>query len=76
MARIKHIKNWIFYQSSWPYICSAAWAVGDRVAVIDRDLLLPPVLVGILKSGAAYVPIDPAYPAQRAALILEDAGGS
>ncbi|MFX3681347.1 MAG: amino acid adenylation domain-containing protein [bacterium] len=30
-------------------------------------------LIGILKSGGAYVPIDPVYPAERIAFILKDA---
>src|SRR5258706_52407 len=29
-------------------------------------------LIGILKSGQAFVPIDPAYPAERAEFILDD----
>ena len=31
-------------------------------------------VLGILKAGAAYVPLDPAYPPDRIALVLEDAG--
>jgi non-ribosomal peptide synthetase component F len=31
-------------------------------------------LVGILKSGAAYLPIDPEYPQERIDYILEDSG--
>ena len=31
-------------------------------------------LLGIMKSGAAYVPLDPAYPNDRLAFIMEDAG--
>ena len=30
-------------------------------------------MLGILKSGAAYVPMDPAYPTERLAFMLEDA---
>ncbi|WP_172631850.1 non-ribosomal peptide synthetase, partial [Dictyobacter arantiisoli] len=30
-------------------------------------------MLGILKAGAAYLPLDPAYPQERIALILEDA---
>ncbi len=30
-------------------------------------------LLGVLKSGAAYLPVDPAYPADRIALMLDDA---
>ncbi|WP_153182590.1 AMP-binding protein, partial [Streptomyces sp. E2N166] len=30
-------------------------------------------LLGTLKSGAAYVPLDPDYPAERTARILQDA---
>jgi amino acid adenylation domain-containing protein len=31
-------------------------------------------LLGVLKAGAAYVPIDPAYPRARQQLIIEDSG--
>ena len=32
---------------------------------LHRSLELPAALLGILKSGAAYIPVDPAYPAAR-----------
>lgn len=38
----------------------------------ERSLEMMVGLVGILKSGAAYVPIDPSYPGDRIALMLED----
>ena len=31
-------------------------------------------LLGVLKSGGAYVPMDPSYPAERLAYMLEDSG--
>ena len=33
-------------------------------------------LLGILKAGAAYVPLDPGYPMERLAFMLQDAGAS
>ena len=41
---------------------------------LRRSEDLPVGLLGILKSGAAYLPLDPAYPAARLAFMLEDAG--
>lgn len=47
---------------------------GDLVGVImDRSERLVAVLMGILKAGAAYVPIDPSYPAARITYVLSDA---
>ena len=39
---------------------------------IDRSIEMVVGLLGILKAGAAYVPMDPSYPADRLAIILED----
>ncbi|MEU9336648.1 amino acid adenylation domain-containing protein [Streptomyces sp. NPDC048290] len=48
---------------------------GDRVGILlDRDDWLVACLIGVLKTGAAYVPLDPAYPARRIAFIRDDAG--
>jgi amino acid adenylation domain-containing protein len=48
--------------------------VGDRVAVsVERSPELVVALVGILKAGAAYVPVDPEYPSARVAYMLGDA---
>lgn len=41
---------------------------------IDRSIDMMIGLLGILKSGAAYVPLDPAYPRDRIALMIDDAG--
>ncbi|GMT96872.1 hypothetical protein KH5H1_09910 [Corallococcus caeni] len=46
----------------------------SRVAVaLERSLELVVSLVAILKAGAAYVPLDPAYPRERLAAMVEDA---
>lgn len=39
----------------------------------ERSVEMIVALLGILKSGAAYVPADPAYPPERLAFMLEDA---
>jgi amino acid adenylation domain-containing protein/non-ribosomal peptide synthase protein (TIGR01720 family) len=47
----------------------------DRVALcMDRVGLMLVGLLGILKAGAAYVPVDPSYPADRIAHMLDDSG--
>ncbi|WP_259678844.1 non-ribosomal peptide synthetase, partial [Lonsdalea populi] len=46
----------------------------DRVALcVERSLEMVVALLGILKAGAAYVPLDPGYPAERLAYMLDDA---
>ena len=40
---------------------------------IERSIDLVVALLGILKSGAAYVPLDPSYPPDRLSLIAHDA---
>jgi amino acid adenylation domain-containing protein len=69
-----------------------AGALRDRGAVpgqivgvhVDRSAGMVAALLGILKTGAAWLPLDPAYPPERiaymlrdsgAALVLEDGGG-
>ena len=42
--------------------------------LLPRSLDVYAALLGILKAGAAYVPLDPDYPPERIGRILQDAG--
>jgi amino acid adenylation domain-containing protein len=49
-------------------------ATGRTVGLcLERSPELIVSVLGILRAGAAYVPIDPTYPAERIALMVEDA---
>jgi amino acid adenylation domain-containing protein len=57
--------------------CLHRWGVGrgDRVGLyLPKGREAVAAIHGILRSGAAYVPVDPASPAIRGAGILTDAG--
>src|SRR6187551_2064232 len=47
----------------------------DSVVAIgfERSLEAMVALLGVLKAGACYLPLDPGYPAERLAFMLEDA---
>ncbi|TLQ42863.1 non-ribosomal peptide synthetase [Streptomyces marianii] len=41
---------------------------------VERGAAMAAGLLGIMKAGAAYLPLDPAYPADRLAYMLQDSG--
>jgi surfactin family lipopeptide synthetase A len=43
---------------------------------MDRSIEMVIALLGVIASGAAYVPLDPSYPFERNRLCLEDSGAS
>jgi amino acid adenylation domain-containing protein len=48
---------------------------GDRVGIVhERGAELVALLLGVLRAGAVYVPLDPSYPRRRLTYITEDAG--
>ncbi|MDX2093740.1 MAG: amino acid adenylation domain-containing protein [Kofleriaceae bacterium] len=53
-----------------------AVGVGPGVLVgifVERSLDMVVALYGVLKAGAAYVPLDPSYPRERLAFTIDDA---
>ncbi|MFJ6088498.1 amino acid adenylation domain-containing protein, partial [Streptomyces sp. NPDC092369] len=55
------------------YLTGTGVGRGDRVAVLmDRSADLLVTLLAIWKAGAAYVPVDADYPAERIAFLLTD----
>ncbi|MFO0758967.1 MAG: amino acid adenylation domain-containing protein [Byssovorax sp.] len=47
---------------------------GARVGIhLDRSPRLVAAVLGVLAAGAAYVPLDPAYPEERLRFMIEDA---
>ncbi len=52
--------------------------VGPEVLVglcLERSIEMIVGLLGVLKAGGAYAPLDPAWPRERLAFMLEDADG-
>ncbi|MFT3761944.1 MAG: amino acid adenylation domain-containing protein [Pseudoxanthomonas sp.] len=50
-------------------------APGDRVGIcLDRHADLVATMIAVWRAGAAYVPLDPAYPPDRLRFMAEDAG--
>jgi amino acid adenylation domain-containing protein len=47
---------------------------GDLVGILmEKSLDLVPAVLGVVKSGAAYVPLDPTYPGERIGFMVSDA---
>src|SRR6202011_4346470 len=55
------------------YLIKKGVGPGNLVGVsVERSPELTVALLGVLKTGAAYVPLDPSYPLQRLASTLDD----
>lgn len=56
-----------------------ARGVGPEVRVgicVPRSAAMLTCLLGVLKAGGCYVPLDPTYPQERLAFMIEDSGAS
>ena len=59
------------------HLCQLGVGPGSQVAIcMERSQEMVVGLLGILKAGAAYVPLDPIYPAERLAFMLADCQAS
>jgi amino acid adenylation domain-containing protein len=57
------------------YLRSVGVGVETRVGIcVERSLEMLVGLLGILKAGAAYVPLDAEYPQERLSFLLHDSG--
>ncbi len=55
------------------YLIGRGVRVEDRVAIcVERSVEMLVGMLGVLKSGAGYVPLDPSYPAQRLSYMVQD----
>lgn len=57
------------------YLSASGIGPGTLVGLcIERSLTMVISILAVLKAGGGYVPLDPAYPAERLAFMLDDAG--
>lgn len=57
------------------YLSAKGISSGDLVGIsLERHFEMTAALLAILKAGAAYVPLDPNYPKERLAYMVEDSG--
>lgn len=56
------------------YLIDNGVQVGERVAIcVDRNLHLLSIILGVLKAGGTYVPLDASYPKDRLEYIIREA---
>ncbi|MET0413103.1 MAG: amino acid adenylation domain-containing protein, partial [Polyangiaceae bacterium] len=61
---------------AWANLLAARGVGAETVVALcgARSLELVAALIGVLKAGGAYLPLDPDYPAERLAYMLADSG--
>ncbi len=71
-AELDHISDRLAYA-----LVSRGAKKGMPVGIlVGRNAFMAICALGVIKAGAAYVPLDPAYPAARLEFMLQDTGAS
>lgn len=56
------------------YLCAQGIGPEQVIGIcVERSLELPVAVLGVIKSGAAYLPLDPVYPPERLRYMVENA---
>lgn len=56
------------------YLCEIGIGPESKIAILmPRCAEVPIIMLGVLKAGGAYIPLDPEIPAERVNFIMEDA---
>ncbi len=59
------------------YLRQRGVETGQPVAIcVERSLEMVVAILGVLKAGGAYMPIDPETPLERLGFMLEDSGAT
>ena len=58
---------------AWQLIAAGAGPETVVAVAVERSLAMVATVLGVLKAGAAYLPVDPGLPAERLAYLLGDA---
>ena len=53
-------------------VCDGAGPEQVVAVAMERSALMVTALLAVMKTGAAYLPVDPAYPAERISFLLDD----
>src|SRR6476659_4848455 len=67
-AELDHLSNQVAHALS-----SLCHAGPEPIALLlDHEAPVPAAMLGVLKAGKFYVPLDPSYPVERNCYVLQD----